>query len=210
MAEPDRDLLETELGIAVISTYQADEALRLAFQCEERVGFHLCLDDVAVRVVDSRGRGVGPGESGEIVISNLTNRATVLLNYKLGDVVTAGAGPCACGRSLPTIERIEGRADDLLVLPSGESRHPLGFLRQLQEVPGVVRVQLVQEEPARVSVRAVCAAGADWPSVRAPLERVLRSQLGEGVAIECARVDAVRVEPGGKVRAVISRCGRPS
>ena len=32
MADADRDLLEQKLGIAVISTYQADEALRLAFQ----------------------------------------------------------------------------------------------------------------------------------------------------------------------------------
>ena len=102
MPDTDRDLMEGELGVPVISTYQADEALRLAFQCEHRRGFHLSLDDVAVRVVDASGRSVGPGESGEIVISNLTNPVTVLLNYKLGDVVTLGAEACPCGRRRST------------------------------------------------------------------------------------------------------------
>jgi phenylacetate-CoA ligase len=210
MADADRDLLERKLGIAVISTYQADEALRLAFQCEHRRAFHLSLDDVAVRVVDASGRSVGPGESGQIVISNLTNRATVLLNYKLGDLVTVGAEVCPCGRSLPTIERIEGRADDLLLLPGGDSLHPLGIVRHLQAVSGVVRVQLVQEELRRISVRVICAADADWLTVRSSLERTLQGRFGAGVAIECARVDSVSVEPGGKVRAVISRCKRPA
>ena len=206
MAEADRDLMERELGVPVISTYQADEALRLAFQCEQRRGFHLSLDDIAVRVVDARGESVGPGESGEIVISNLTNPATVLLNYKLGDVVTVSAEPCPCGRSLPTIERIEGRADDLLRLPGGESRHSLAMLRHLQAVPGVVRVQLVQEQLERVTLRAICEADADWSAVRRGLEEVFGRLLGGAIAVDCTRVDAVEVEPGGKVRAVISRC----
>jgi phenylacetate-CoA ligase len=206
MAEGDRDLMESELGVPVISTYQADEALRIAFQCEYRRGFHLSLDDVAVRVVDARGENVGPGESGEIVISNLTNPVTVLLNYKLGDVVTSSAEVCPCGRSLPLIERIEGRADDLLRLPGGESRHSLAIVRHLQAVPGVIRVQLVQERLDRVTLRAICEAGVDWPVVKAALEEVLHRLLGGALTVECRRVDAVEVEPGGKVRAVISRC----
>lgn len=210
MADADRELLEHELRIPVLSSYQADEALRLAFQCELRQGFHLNLDDVAVRVVDGQGRTVGPGETGEIVISNLTNRATVLLNYKLGDLVTVSAGPCPCGRTLPTIERIDGRADDCLLLPNGEVRHPLAVLRGLQTVPGVVRVQLVQDEVARFSLRVVCALEAEWPATRTRLERVLRSCLGQGIAVETERVEALTREPGGKLRAVISRCRKPS
>ncbi|HEX6201941.1 MAG TPA: hypothetical protein VF100_02990 [Thermoanaerobaculia bacterium] len=215
MAAADRELIEGTLGIPVVSTYQADEALRLGFQCEERRGFHLALDDVAVRVVDDRGRTVGPGESGEIVLSNLTNRATVLLNYRLGDRVTLAAEPCPCGRTLPTLARIEGRADDLVVLPDGDVRHPISLLHALQAVPGVVRVQVVQEELARFTLRAVCAAGTDWPPTAERLRRVLAESLGppaarDGLHVEAIRVEEIPREPGGKVRAVISRCRRPA
>lgn len=53
------------------------------------------------------GMRVAPGSKGEVVISNLVNRASVPLNYKLGDVVTLSAAQCACGRTLPTIETID-------------------------------------------------------------------------------------------------------
>jgi phenylacetate-CoA ligase len=208
MADADRALIEEGLGVPVISTYQADEALRIAFQCELRRGFHLSLDAVAVRVVDERGQPVEPGGTGELVLSNLTNRATVLLNYKLGDRVTLGAGPCACGRALPTIERIEGRADDSIVLANGEVRHPLQVVHQLQKVPGVVRIQIVQEEVARLTLRVVGADGMDWPGARSRLEAILRALVGKSAAIEVVRVEVISPEPSGKVKAVVCRCPR--
>ena len=114
---PERRLLEERYGIKVLSSLQACEALNIAFQCEERQGFHISLDQVAVRVVDSEGCDVEPGVSGNLVLSNLTNRATVLLNYQLGDRVTLAKELCPCGRTLPLIETIDGRSEDL-VLPT--------------------------------------------------------------------------------------------
>jgi len=205
MPERDRVLLEGALGTPVLSTYQANEALRIAFQCELRQGFHLCLDDVALRVVRSDGRDAGPGETGEVVLSNLTNRATVLLNYRLGDLVTVGAAPCACGRALPTIERIEGRTSDLLRLPGGGVRHPLSALHALQKVPGIVSLQFLQESRRELTLRAVPAADADWPTARAALERTLATLLGAEMAVTVERVAALERGPAGKVRTVISR-----
>lgn len=206
IADRDRTLIEGELGVPVVSTYQCDEVLRLGFQCERREGFHLSLDAVAVRVVDRDGNAVGPGGTGEIVISTLTNRATVLLNYKLGDIVTMGASPCACGRTLPTIRCIQGRAEDVVLLRGGEMRHPLVLLQDLRAVRGIVEVQLVQDTLERFSLRAVCAAGSHWETIRAQLGKIVRRLLGEGLDVAIERVDSIPREPGGKVRSVISRC----
>jgi len=41
LADADRPLIEAELGVRVVSTYQAAEALRIGFQCEERRACHL-------------------------------------------------------------------------------------------------------------------------------------------------------------------------
>ncbi|MCU0988618.1 MAG: hypothetical protein MUE63_03260 [Xanthomonadales bacterium] len=209
MPPADRDLIENRLRVPVLSTYQADEALRIGFQCERREGFHLSLDDVAVRVLKPDGSPAGPGEQGEIVISNLSNRATVLLNYRLGDVVTLPTAPCACGRTLPTIERIAGRADDLVLLPDGQSRHSLLFLAPMHAVPGVVQVQLVQETLNALSVRVVCDPSGDWPSIKGSVEQLARRLLGEGMTVSASRVAEIFREPGGKTRAVISHC-RPA
>ncbi len=208
MADPDRLLIETEFGVPVLSGYQAVEALRIAFQCERREGFHLSLDQVAVRVVDGNGNALGPGGTGEIVISNLTNRATVLLNYKLGDVVTLGRPPCTCGRTLPIIERIEGRVNDLIVQPGGQMIHSSVLLGSIRAVPGVVQVQLIQEELRRFLLRAVCTGGADWEQIHQGLDAALRSILGDDISVAIELVDTIPPESGGKVRAAISRCIR--
>src|SRR5207247_3744739 len=95
-----------ELGCILYSTYSAVEAGRLGFQCEHLDGYHLNVDACAVRIVDRGGRSVPPGQTGEIVISNLSNRATVLLNFAVGDRGALDPTPCKCGRSLPLLARL--------------------------------------------------------------------------------------------------------
>jgi phenylacetate-CoA ligase len=203
----DRKLIEAELGIPVFSTYQATEALRIGFQCEQRQGFHLSLDQLAIRVIDGNGNPVGPGGTGEIVISNLTNRATVLLNYRLGDMVTLGQNPCPCGRTLPTIESIDGRINDLILLPNGEDAYALPYLEKPMAVPGVVRLQLVQQELRRFHVRIVYA-GADWPTACAEVRAHLKAGLGDDIELGLESLLSIPAGAGGKVRTVVCLCRR--
>jgi len=209
MAEADRRLIEAELHIPVISIYQAAEALRIGFQCELRRGFHLSLDAVAVRVVDERGAEVRPGGTGHLVISNLTNRATVLLNYRLGDVVTVGREACPCGRTLPTIEGIRGRADDLLRLGDGRMMHGSVALEPLRAAPGVQQVQIVQRGADRFLLRAVPRPAASPTQNTAALVAAFRARVGQGVMVDVEWVDAIQPGPNGKVSAVISEILRP-
>ena len=204
MAESDRRLIEREFGVPVSSTYQSVEALRIGFQCEQRHGFHLSLDAVAVRVIDDQGGEVGPGGTGHVVISNLTNRATVLLNYKLGDVVTRSEGPCACGRSLPMIEAIVGRSDDVLRLADGRVMHSLVATEQVRAVPGVVQIQIVQQARDRFMLRVVGQPDIDRTKASQDLERTLLSKIGGAGHVEVHWVEAIPPGLNGKVKAVIS------
>jgi len=206
MPPAERHLIEDHFGVPVLSTYQAVEALRIGYQCEERRGFHLFLDDVAVRVVDDQGGDVGPGERGHLLLSNLTNRATVLLNYRLGDVVRLSAGPCACGRELPTIESIEGRSDDLLLLPSGEEVHSLAILEGLRAVPGVLQVQVVQEDRDRFELRSVPQPGTDRARATYGLLQALAEGLGIPAAARVSWMEQIPPDATGKTRAVVSHC----
>lgn len=203
MPKADRRVTEQELGIPVVSTYQAIEALRIGFQCEARRGFHISTDQVAVRVVDASGRDVAPGERGELILSNLTNRATVVLNYRLGDMVTAGCGPCGCGRTLLLIEDIDGRLDDLIARPGGTWIHALTILPGLQAIDGVRQVQVIQEELEWFRLRVVWARTSE----QRPAELVARmaSVLGEGARVSVEPVEILEQEPSGKVKSVVSK-----
>ena len=207
MPAPDRALIERHFGVPVLSNYQAVEALRLAFQCEQGRGFHVCIDDVAYRVVDEHGRDVAPGEEGEIIISNLTNRATGLLNYRLGDRVTGGGSDCPCGRTLPVIRRLRGRSDDLIFLPGARFIHSGVVLDSLQLVPGVLQIQIIQESFDSFLIRAVTAGTSQDGPTRDRLVKTLLDQLGGGVgSVEVDFVPSLPTQPSGKVKAVISKC----
>jgi phenylacetate-CoA ligase len=206
MLPPDgRELIERDFGVPVLSTYQAVETGRLGFECEARRGFHLNVDLCAVRIVDADGRSLEPGEPGEVVVSNLYNRATVLLNYRLGDRGTLATGSCPCGRSLPRLERLEGRVSDVVRLADGREISSMTLRNLLKdELAFALQCQLVQPRAGRVVWRVVPLPGrAGDDARRALLERTV-ALLGTETETAVEFVDHIPVTSGGKHLAVSS------
>ena len=207
MPEADQALIERELGASLVSSYAAAEALFIAWQCEARRGFHIDVDRVAVRVVDQEGRTLPPGSRGDIVVSNLTNRATVLLNYRLGDVVTLSEAPCSCGRTLPTLDSIDGRTDDVILLPDGTWVHARAICAGLMSVDGLVQVQLHQQDLGRFLIRAVPTLRADRDRLKAKLAETLHGFVGVDAAVVVELVETINPEASGKVRVIVRAPG---
>jgi phenylacetate-CoA ligase len=202
----ERELIETTYGCATYSTYQTVETGRLGFQCERREGFHLNVDLCAVRLVDEHGRPVPPGEEGEVVISNLHNRAMVLLNYRLGDRAVLGREPCPCGRSLPVLDYIAGRTADIIRLEG--DREISSFVLQnvfRRELERALQVQIVQAKPAQLTWRLVPFSHADRAALRRGLVERGHDVLGADVEIEVEFVDHIPTTPGGKAVSVVPR-----
>jgi phenylacetate-CoA ligase len=76
-------------------------------ECSPGFGYHLNPDHVLVEVINPQnGEILGEGERGEIVITNLDSRGTLVLRYRTGDITTEGltSEPCPnCGRTVPRI-----------------------------------------------------------------------------------------------------------
>lgn len=188
-----------DMGLVVLGTYASVEAMRMGWECGAGPELHLNEDISPVRLVDPDGRGVPAGEPGQVVVSNLVNRASVLLNYLQGDLGVMGSGPCDCGRTLPLMTLVQGRADEYLVL-GGHEVHPHalgGFATE-----GVRRFRLVQTVPDRLLVEVEPALGADPGGVRQRVERWCGERLGDGVG-EVRLVDELRPGPNGKHRVVV-------
>ncbi len=204
MLPPDgRELIERDFGVPVLSTYQAVETGRLGFECEVRRGFHLNVDLCAVRIVDAEGEMVGPGEAGEVVVSNLYNRATVLLNYRLGDRGALATGPCTCGRSLPRLERLEGRVSDVIRLADGREISSMTLRNLLKdELAFALQCQVVQPHPGRVVWRVVPLPGRGSEEARRALLERTCALLGAVAETTVELVDHIPATGGGKHLAV--------
>lgn len=205
MADSDRALIEDVMGVPVVSTNQAAEALRIGFQCELWRGFHLSLDATALRVVDEEGRDVKPGGHGQVVISNLTNFAMVLLNYRLGDVAILDGEPCPCGRTVPVISSLEGRADDMVHFADGRSVHALQAVRKLRVASGLDRLQVIQMTSDQFVIRAVAGEDLERTRAAAALAAAMDALAGRPCRAELEWAEALVPEPSGKTRIVISR-----
>lgn len=201
--DADRTVIEEELGIPVLGRYQAVEALKIAFQCGAGPWMHVNEDLYPVRMVDQAGRTLPEGEVGAVVVSNLVNRATVLLNYRLGDRARLMPGPCPCGRNLPRMSLLEGREDDWVELPSGEVLHPQAVRTLFTDETDVWEYQVLQEGPARFRVDLVIAPRADHESLKRRVQSKFSQRLGSGTEVTLQPVDAIARTAGGKVRAFV-------
>jgi phenylacetate-CoA ligase len=199
--------MEETLGAPVVSHYSAVEIFKLGFLCEARTGFHVHEDLCHVRIVDPEGRDLPSGERGHVVVSNLVNRGTVLLNYRLGDVASFTEGSCPCGRTLRRLADVEGRLEDMLPLPDGRLLHPRGVWGVLKRHPEVIQYQLVQRELHDFVLRLVTLEEDDHRRVAAAVAREMEELLGEGTRVSTERRERLATEKSGKLRLVI---GLPS
>lgn len=199
-----RRLIEDEFGIPVFSSYQSIEAPRISFECEQHEGLHVNIDLYPVRIVDAEGKNLPPGETGEVVVSNLVNRVSVLLNYRQGDVAALLPGPCPCGRSLPLMSFPQGRSDDCIVLPSGRRLHAQCAIECIELEEEIWQFQIVQDAPARLRAAVVAAPGCDRQAIQRRVQERAARVIGESVALEVHFVDSLDRTTGGKLRTVIS------
>ena len=203
--------IERHFGVPVLSRYNAVEAFKIGFVCEQGRGFHLHEDLCHVRIVRPDGATATPGEQGEVVISNLVNHASVLLNYPIGDLASLSGENCACGRTLRLLSELEGRVEDVLPLADGRFVHPRAVWQVFKPDREVLQYQLTQHELRSFELHLVTV---DEPSFQRATERALpalQRLLGPDAAIAaCPRRELER-RAGGKFRAVASLCSpRPA
>lgn len=188
LTEDTRQMIETEFGIPVLSIYSAVEAFKIGFTCPHRTGFHLHSDLAHVRIVDDNGEDVCTGEIGDIVISNLMNRGTVLLNYRIEDRGQLSEAACPCGRTLPLLAKLEGRRDDVIQLPDGNYLHSATVWLALRDNPDFIQYQLIQHTLDRFELKLVTADQSMFDRVGADLMSRLQPVLGPTVTLTATYV----------------------
>ncbi|ATE60932.1 phenylacetate--CoA ligase family protein [Thauera sinica] len=202
-----REAIERIFGCPVANGYGSRDAGFIAHQCPSG-SMHVTAEDVIVEIVDGEGRVLPPGQAGEIVVTHLATGDFPFIRYRTGDVAVMGAKSCACGRGLPVLEEIQGRATDFVVARDGTVMHGLALIYILRDLPQVAGFKIIQESLDRTRVQVVPAAGFDAGTTQR-IQHGLAARLGEGVGIEVETVSAIPPEKSGKHRYVVSRVAVP-
>ena len=203
----DRDALGQAFGPA-FETYGCREFQLVGSECEVHDGLHQSMEnqivELLVRVPGQPPRPAAPGETGEVVVTDLHNLATPVIRYDLGDLATVGA-PCPCGRGLPVLTRIVGRRRGLLRYPDGRVAWPV-FTVACRQAARYRELQLVQDDVDRLRLRVV----ADPPLTaadHAALTAALHGALGHPFAVTIEAVATLGRGPAGKLEEFVSHVG---
>jgi phenylacetate-CoA ligase len=170
-----RDLVLEYLGDLFCEAYGAAEASHIALTCAACGVLHVNDENILVETE--------PG-TGEILITDLTNRATPLIRYRVGDRGELAEGPAACGRGLSSLLRVHGRTADVLDLGGGKKVTGVVFPTVMLNYTMVRGYQVWQPEPRRLQLLVQGPPDAPASAICADLRRLIPSASIEVIAVD--------------------------
>jgi phenylacetate-CoA ligase len=205
-AEPvlprDREALERAFGPHIFETYGSRETMLIAAECEAHDGMHVSEENLIVEIARN-GKGLPPGELGDVLVTDLHNFGMPFIRYANGDVATMSPeGRCACGRALRKLAHVEGRRVDMLRNADGEAVSGMLFVSLLQVDTQMMRAfQVVQKKSGEVEIKVV--RGRDWNDER--FAATVRRAEGyfKGLPVRVTFCDEIPASKSGKRRPIV-------
>jgi phenylacetate-CoA ligase len=202
--ERQRQLFREVFGGEVFNLYASREHGVAAFECDRHDALHIDSGSVFIEI-SRNGKPARPGESGELIVTDLLNYGMPLIRHATADLGVASAGPCACGAPFPTFAGLEGRVADVLHRPDGSTVAGLMLTDLLADHPSIVEAQFVQNDRTSLDVFLVLTSG-EIADVAAEVATQLRPLVGPDLRLDLHRVPAIPRNPrSGKYQEVISR-----
>ncbi len=138
-----RKTMEEAFNCEVFDEYCCNDGGACAWECEAHEGLHYFMARATIEDMD-----------GEMIVTDLWNKAMPFIRYKNGDFVKFINNKCSCGRELPLI-KVKGRNNDFLITkrrivsPSFLVHHGMGLVGIDRSSPnfrsGIRAIQYVQK-----------------------------------------------------------------
>lgn len=202
----DRELINSTLGISLCDIYGTVEIGDFAWECPAHEGYHIDINNFVVEFLKD-GKDASPGEEGMVVCTGLHSFAMPFIRYEVGDICVPLEKKCSCGRGLPLIAMIMGRADDFVRMPDGQCVPHSVFV--IPSIPGVAQYRIIQKKIDRLLVQVAPTSGFtkdSYNKVRDYVRWAARKVTGNNIInVEVEVVDSLPKDPSSnKIRRVIS------
>ncbi|HUW84741.1 MAG TPA: phenylacetate--CoA ligase family protein [Phycisphaerae bacterium] len=202
-----RTLIERTFDVRVGDGYGSRDGGFIAHECPAGA-MHVTDELTIVELIRPDGLAAEPGQTGEIVVTDLEAYCMPLIRYCTGDLARrpiAERNGCECGRGLSILEMVEGRNTDLLVAPDGTAKHALSLIYVLRDMDSVSQFRIVQQADFSVDIVVVpaCPGGLDERD-RRRIRKGVAGHMGSDVACRLEEVSAIPPGGSGKHRYVVS------
>jgi len=205
-----RELICTAFQCRVYNEYGCGEVGTIAHECEFG-SMHINAENAIVEIVQDNVV-VDDGESGEIVVTDLNNFAMPLVRYKLKDIGYIDPTPCACGRGLPVLGEVKGRAYDTIYNRSGQAFHGEYFLYLFEDLQRlgveVSGFQVIQNFYDNFTIKIIMHRSEFKNLVENYILEKVQESFGSDVYIKFLYVERIDREKSGKIRLIKSTVSR--
>lgn len=210
-SESMRVKIEAAWGIDALDIYGLSEIIGpgVAMESVAGKGAPFVFDDhFYPEIIDPKtGDPLPDGEQGELVLTTLTKEALPVIRYRTGDITRFVDEPSACGRTFRRMDRISGRADDMLII-RGVNVFPSEIEAVILAESGVAGQWAIildkRGTMVEMVVRCELASQADIPqrdNIRERLEKEMHTRLR-------SRTTVLIGDPGSMPRSEVGKAKR--
>ncbi len=211
LTDKARQVLASVFDTRVYNEYGCGEIGTIAHECEAG-NMHLSEENIYVEIV-SEGRVCEPGESGEIVVTELNNRVMPLIRYRMGDYGSISNEPCTCGRALRVLDGLHGRAYDFVYSGDGRRFHGefMMYIFEGLKKDGVNlrQFQVHQLDIRKFLIRIVPEKNFDT-AAQDKVIATIHEHVDADAKVEFEMVDKINREASGKMRVIVGMPGKKS
>jgi len=142
-----RKLISEVFNAPVYNRYGGTESSIIAHECtfqtESNHYLHIQEDRLIVETDDND----------EIILTDLNTKSIPFIRYKNGDMATINDNYyCPCKRQLKIISNIQGRVNDMFILPNGNKITSHLWQTYMKKTPSIANYRMVQEEDFSVKI----------------------------------------------------------
>ena len=203
----DREIMQKVYGKGLFETYGSREVMLMGAETEAHEGLLVPMENILLEVVvkdkNGRERPAQPGETGEIVVTDLHNFGMPFIRYANGDLATVGPNaPSPCGRHHMRLSGIDGRVTETLTDAKGAPVNGLVFNGMFSTLGYTVRqFQAVQHKDKSVTLRVVPNEKFDEDAKKIVYNQAAKYLVGLPFKLEI--VKDIATSPSGKRHVVV-------
>ena len=205
-----REEIEKVFECKVYDYYGSREIGAIAAECDEHSGFHTSAENLLMEFV-REGQQVEDGETGLIHLTSLRNYGFPFIRYEIGDVGKPSSDTCNCGRGLPLIESLEGRASQFMAVKDKKtgkitpvSTAAPGIIGNLLMYVPIKSYRIIQESLDKVTVQVVPHDDYTQKDTDFLLDH-LYEYLGDNITVEVEKLEYLPPLPSGKRSVFVSK-----
>ncbi len=187
----------------------------VALECQEQDGLHVMEDHFYPEIIDSSTQKTVPeGERGELVLTTLTRHGMPIIRFRTKDITALRRKKCECGRTLVKMDRITGRADDMLKV-KGVAVFPSQIEKALLKIEGLEpHYQIIVTRPHHMDEMEVQVEASpelfsdevkELVAIKRRIEDYIHNEIGLRVKVTLVEPKTLPRSEGKAVRVIDKR-----